>query len=209
MYGCKLKRHDLDRLWELCAKDASANASLSAEMKDGISEYSQDKLNTLLDELDNPPRLPELTITVNDGQRRISISVERTEVAVNVAGPDETWVRGRAAEIKSALRKSQTFIRLNPIAGGALPALLALIAMYSILFATASDFISVGQLAVVIFGTLTVGGALAMAVVRQVANTISLSDAARPPWTRTDKISVAILAVAVITVGIIAFQTWG
>lgn len=69
--------------------------------------------------------------------------------------------------------------------------------------------VGTGEIAVSFGGSIVLTVAVLALLLRLSKTWISLSDSAKPPLSGADKISVAVLIAAVVTVGIIAYQTWG
>ena len=65
VYGCKIRRADLHDLWQLCTKDFEKPSAILT-VEDGISEIRSESLDSILEELGNPPRLSNLKINVSE-----------------------------------------------------------------------------------------------------------------------------------------------
>ena len=137
----------------------------------------------------------------------IWIDIDWSEVSVSVTGSDATWVRGRSEEIKAALRQSRTMLHPSWMFAIYTSGLVFLASLFGPLFVISG--VGTGEIAVSFGGSIVLTVAVLALLLRLSKTWISLSDSAKSPLSGADKISVAVLIAAVVTVGIIAYQTWG
>lgn len=204
-YGCRLNRDDLNQLAQLTMAGTSPKASLLISAERGITKFSADSLAELWAEMKEPARLDELRISMRDpdpdqpGQATtVWITMEKWRVYVSVSGNNETWVRGRTEELRDYLRAKSVRLAVNPDSVWAAPMVAALLALAG----TSPALIA----RVPLSGTLLLGAGLLLSALLGVfwfcmrsRTQITLVDVARSPWSRDNRIGLAGLLVAILT----------
>jgi hypothetical protein len=124
VYGCKLTHDSLDAVWQTVTKDASVGALSHAATTQGIAQIQEPTLDKLLTELGAPEQLMEIEFHMYDPGadrsagmdqgRSTHVTVNAKRTIVTVAGPDDTWVLGRAEELRRLLRDTRTRFALSP-----------------------------------------------------------------------------------------------
>jgi hypothetical protein len=128
---------------------------------------------------------------------------------VSVTGPDDTWVLGRAEELRRLLRGTRTRFAWSPLYS-------ATVAMgfFVVALVPADLPVSLGGLhkaasTLLLVAAFGLSLALWRWLSRRNATRIILTSDKRQPWSRADWISGGILAVTVLSLAVIAYQTWG
>ena len=219
VYGCKLTRDSLDAVWRTVTKDASGAALSHAATTQGIAQIQEPTLDKLLAELGAPERLAEIEFHMYDpgadrsagmDQARAAhvwVNAKRTLVRVN--GPDDTWVLGRAEELRRLLRDTRTRFALSPLSSATVAMwffIVALVPDYLLAYLTKVHKAALISLLVAAFGLSL---ALWRWLSRRNATRIILTSDKRQPWSRADRIAGGILIVTVLSLTVIAYQTWG
>lgn len=129
---------------------------------------------------------------------------------MSVSALDETWVRGRADELRDLLRKAHSRFGFHPMTAGFVPFGLCAFIFLGIVIALLSGLFPSGKVLLLLY----LGGAAISIVTwltlrRQSITTLTLTPGKRTPWTHSDWIGLAVLAVALVTLAVIAVQTWG
>jgi hypothetical protein len=219
VYGCKLSRNDLNDVWRTVTKDASDGAISYALTTQGIAQVQEPTLDGLLAALGAPERLAEIEIHMydpganrgagTDQERSTHVFVNAKSTFVSVTGPDDTWVLGRAEELGRLLRGTRTRFATSPRSS-------ATIAMFFFTVALVPDDLlglltNVHRAVVVslLMGVFGLSLALWRWLSRRNATRIILASDKRQPWSRADWIASGILVVSVVSLAVIAYQTWG
>lgn len=218
VYGCKLSRRILDELWQDLNEGASSRATATVSTRTGntrtgITTREEASLERLWANLRNPDRVTNLDLKVADDaaseMRYCSVSFEPRRARVDVNGSDRTWVRGRAQVIEEKLRSTRGSFPADPeavyVAAAGAGSASFLLVLYLWLFGIVRGWL--------ILGLLLLAG-LAISVIsgrwwrRRNATEIVLEER-RIPWNRADRISFIATVVAVLSLALAAWQTWG
>ena len=219
VYGCKLTHDSLDAVWRTVTKDASDGALSHAATTQGIAQIQEPTLDKLLTELGAPERLMEIEFHMYDPgadrsagmdqARSTHVWVNAKRTLVSVTGPDDTWVLGRAEELGRLLRSTRTPFALSPRSS-------ATAAMWFFIVAVVPADLPVSLTGIhkaASISLLVAAFGLSLAfwrwLSRRNATRIILTNDKRQPWSRADWIAGGILVVAVVTLAVIAYQTWG
>jgi hypothetical protein len=228
VYGCKLTRQDLDALWQTITRDMSQHAHASVSTERGISKTEETSLDELVAKLNAPERLDNLVMYMSDrgsagdpeDRRTAYLGIDKNNASGSVSGPDETWVRGRSAELQDLLKSSRARLALHP-ESGMVPAILvgslSAIFMVTLLTLIASSFVDildgapVRDLAVRALSLLAFTG-LSVAFwrwgSRKIRTEIILVHPTGRGWSRGDRLGLAALIVGILAaVGTMA-QVW-
>jgi hypothetical protein len=220
VYGCKLTHDSLDAVWQTVTKDASNGALSHAATTQGIAQIQEPTLEKLLTELGAPEQLTEIEFHMYDPGadrsagmdqgRSTYVSVNAKRTIVTVAGPDDTWVLGRAEEMRRLLRDTRTRFALSPPLS---PATVA-IWFFSVALVPADllgALTKVHEAVLISLLVATFGLSLALWrwLSRRNATRIILTSDKRQPWSRADWIASGILVVTVLSLAVIAYQAWG
>jgi hypothetical protein len=222
VYGCNLTRDRLAAVWGTVTKDASDRAISYAWTARGIASVRDPTLDELFAGLDASARLAELEFRMLDPasqgagseqdkseqDKSVIVLVDAKSTFVAVSGPDQTWVLGRAEELRSLLRDTRRRFAGN-LSSPALVATwfltVALLPLDLLVFLTKVPVAIVLSLV----GALT-GLSLALWrwLRRRNATRIILDGDRRQPWVRADWIAIGILVAGVLSLAVVAYQAW-
>ena len=183
----------------------------------GITRFDARNLEELWAELGKPNRVANLELKVTDPgpngvaeeMRYSSVSFEPLRAWVHVKGPDETWVLGRAQQIKRRLRRTRRKLAGDPAAVYLVASVVGGAGVLVVYFLWLSGIVH-GWLVWV----LLLLADLAISVIiwrwwrRRNTTEIVLEDSRRP-WSRDNRINLVATAVAVLSLALAAYQTWG
>lgn len=217
VYGCNLTRDRLAAVWGTVTKDASDRAISYVWTTRGIASVRDPTLDELFAGLDASARLAELEFRMLDPasqgagseqDKSVIVLVDAKSTFVAVSGPDQTWVLGRAEELRSLLRATRRRFAGNPGS----PALVATwFLTVALLPLDLLVFLTKVPVAIVLslVGALT-GLSLALWrwLRRRNATRIILDGDRRQPWVRADWIAIGILVVGVLSLAVVAYQAW-
>ncbi len=215
LYGCKLTKLTVDALWRTATQDASDSARCSASSEDGIVKHTAATPEELLLELGSPDRLENLTLSVHDGGlsdgRMVYVAIDARRAWISVEGPDETWIRGRAQQLEDILRRIRVRLGADPHAAP----LIALMVFWlgSLGAIAASEAVRPmtahyrNLLASLLIAAVAVGFLAWRWWLRRNTTIIALASATHR-WSHGDRIGVAALVVAILSLALAAIQTW-
>lgn len=221
LYGCKVTRSDLDAILKTMTIGSSPNMRLSLSATRGFSKIDATSLDELLTELDSPTRLRRLDISVQDDgfgsaldnpsrqAVRTSVSLSPSRASVSVSGPNETWVRGRSQELQALLRATRKRPSVEP---EIMAALVAVIFALTVELALALSTVAIGiatapaTLASLLGVPVGLGLFVWRWLTRRSVVEVILQKPSSAPWTRGDRIGLAGVVVAVVSLALTAIQ---
>lgn len=145
-HGCRLGRSELNRLFNLAPEGIPAGYIAVSTQRDD-TRYTADDLAALIDALHAANAPGDLHSWDNlmqvagdaEGDRKISVDIERGRVVVQISGRDATWAYGQSARIQLLLAAAggkhpavKLSHRIDQLSG---TTLLLLIAFFACLFA--------------------------------------------------------------------------
>jgi hypothetical protein len=218
--GCKLDRDILGELWRVLKKDASpeAETSVSTHRKTHgeVTVTKVADLDELWAALGNKG-VANLELAVTDpgsngiagDARSSSISFEPWRAWVEVKGPDETWVLGRAQAIEKRLRDAQPTLPADPEAVYVVAPAVGAVGGLLIFFLRKYGILHGWQVLVpLVFADLAVS-VITWWWWRRRNSTEIVPANSRVGWSRADKISLVATIVTVLSLALAAFQEWG
>jgi hypothetical protein len=208
VYGCRLARADVEALVAAAMEEMDGNPRIELSSSRDVTRFENGTLGELLKELGDPQRLDNLKISVASHgggtglDPHITIEISNEMVEISVSGKSETWVLGRAYQLKRMLReKHRALAMFNPFATGAIVALPIVIGGEMGALIPYGDLtIEGGQAIEIMAGGLLVGAIVGLLVSHALSTVLVMSGPVKTPWSRGDKIALAGVIAALMAV---------
>jgi hypothetical protein len=208
VYGCRLARPDVEALMAAAMEEMGGDVRTRLSSSRDVTKFESDTLGDLLKELGDPQRLPNLKISVASRSGgpgldpRVTIEISGEMVEVTVSGKSETWVLGRAAQLKRMLRtRHRALAMFHPFPTTAIVGLpIFLAGMFGALIPYGDLTIKGGQVIEIMIGGLLGGLLVGWLVGHALSTVLVMSGPVKLPWSRGDKIAFAGVIAALMAV---------